>query len=81
MNAASVDFLHTEADTGLLFANIAMGSDEFEKTARNQAHARLAYDTVLRFVGRVSLTAAEAEGLSAKMGRLKGELRMLGESF
>lgn len=81
VNAASVDFLNIEADTGLMFANIAMESDNFEKTARNQANARLAYDTVLRFIGRVSLSAGESDGLAAKMGRLKDELQKLGEFF
>jgi hypothetical protein len=81
VNAASVEFLNVEADTGLMFANIAIESDDSEKTTRNQANARLAYDTVLRFIGRVSLSAMEFDGLSSKMGRLKADLQKLGEFF
>jgi hypothetical protein len=80
-NATSVEFLNTEADTGLMFAGIALESDTEEKMARNRANARKAYDTILRFIGRVSLTAAESEGLGTKMARLKLGLQTLGESF
>jgi hypothetical protein len=80
-NATSVEFLNTEAETGLLFAEIAQGSDNAEKRARNCAHARLAYNTVLRFIGRVSLTEAESESLSLQMAKLKIRLQTLGECF
>jgi hypothetical protein len=80
-NTASIDFLKTEVNTGLTFANIAHDSVNAEKSARNRAHARLAYDTVLRFIGRVSLTYAEAEHLAVKMDQLKHGLEELGELF
>jgi len=80
-NTASLGFLNVEADTGLMFAEIARESDNAEKTARNRANARLAYDTLLRFIGRVSMTDAEAQSLQEKMGKLKLELQTLGESF
>ena len=80
-NAASIEFLNVEADTGLMFAEIARGSEKGAKADRNRAHARTAYDTVLRFIGRVSLTDAESESLGVKMARLKLGLQKLGESF
>jgi hypothetical protein len=80
-NATSVAFLNVEADTGLLFAKIAEESDNFEKKVRNCANARLAYDTVLRFISRVSMTDAESESLWLKMAKLKMGLQTLGESF
>jgi hypothetical protein len=80
-NATSVDFLNTEADTGLMFAGIALESDTEEKMTRNRANARKAYDTILRFIGRVSLTDAESENLGTKMAKLKLGLQTLGESF
>jgi hypothetical protein len=80
-NATSVEFLNVEADTGLMFAEIARQSTDIAKTARNRENARMAYDTVLRFIGRVTLTDAESEGLSLKMAKLKNGLQILGESF
>lgn len=80
-NAASVAFLNTEAETGLLFAEIAEQSTNIERKARNRANARLAYNTVLRFIGQVSFTEAESESLNLKMAKLKIRLQTLGECF
>lgn len=80
-NTISLEFLNVELDTGLLFAEIAAGSNNAEKTARNRANARIAYDTVLRFIGSVSMTDAESESLGLKMATLKRDLQALGESF
>ena len=80
-NATSVEFLNIEADTGLMFAGIAAESDDGAKAARNRENARKAYDTILRFIGRISLTAAESEALDTKMAKLKQGLQTLGESF
>jgi len=80
-NATSVEFLNIEVDTGLMFAGIASESDDDAKTLRNRENARKAYDTILRFIGRVSLTAAESEALDMKMAKLKQGLQTLGESF
>jgi hypothetical protein len=80
-NAVSVEFLSIEAETGLLFAEIASQADSAEKKARNCSNARTAYDTVLRFIERVSLTEAEWESLGRKMAKLKVSLQKLGESF
>ena len=80
-NKTSIHFLNVEAETGLTFANIAAHSENAEKKARNQAHARIAYETILRFVSRVSLTAAEAETLASKVTRLKDGLAALGEAL
>ena len=81
-NTASVEFLKVEAETGLTFAAIAKQSGDAgnaEKAARNRAQARIAYDTVLRFIGRVALTQAESESLDLQMTRLKIGLQKLGE--
>jgi hypothetical protein len=80
-NATSVDFLNIEAETGLMFAEIASGSDDAIKRYRNRAHARIAYNTVLRFIGRVALTSSESANLGVKMAKLKIDLEDLGESF
>jgi hypothetical protein len=80
-NAASIDFLKVEVHTGLTFARIAHHSTHEEKTERNRAQARLAYDTVLRFIGRVSMTDAESASLTEQMAELKQQLKDLGELF
>jgi hypothetical protein len=80
-NATSVEFLNIETNTGLMFATLAQQADNAEKKARNCANARLAYNTVLRFISRVSLTNAESQSLALKMAKLKTELQKLGESF
>lgn len=80
-NATSVDFLNIEADTGLMFAEIARQAATGERTTRNRAHARHAYNTVLRFMGCVTLTSSESDNLGMKMAKLKLGLESLGESF
>jgi hypothetical protein len=80
-NLTSVDFLRIEADTGLMFAGIAKRAGRGEKAVRNRANARLAYDTVLRFLDRVTLTASESANLALKMAKLKRDLENLGELF
>lgn len=80
-NTASVEFLNVEVDTGLVFAELATRSDNVQKTARNRANARVAYDTVLRFIGLVSMTDAESESMALKLSQLKLLLQDLGESF
>lgn len=80
-NATSVEFLNIEADTGLTFAEIArQSSGDAEKSARNRTYARTAYETILRYIGRVVMTEAESKSLAIKVARLKLGLQTLGES-
>ena len=76
------DFLRTEVDLGITFADIAReaGSDP-DKVRRNTKNARTAYDTVLRFAPRCAFTVTEAEEMSVRMAHLKASLVALGESF
>lgn len=80
-NRVSVEFLKTELDTGLMFSKMALTSDNDEKSDRNRKHARTAYDALLRFIGRVSLTLEDAEHLKAGIAELKSQLQRLGETF
>lgn len=80
-NLASVNFLNVEVDTGQMFADIAKQTDNTEKRAHNRINARTAYDTILRFIGRVTMTEAESETLGGKLAKLKSDLQGLGELF
>jgi len=74
-----VDFIRSELATGLTLSKIAKDSAWHAKSDRNRANARKAYDAVIRFLPRVTLTDEEALELKAKLEHLKGELTKLGE--
>ena len=81
LNASGVEFLLVEADTGLTFADSALCSKDPDRIAFDRRNARAAYDTILRFVGRVGFSPGEASALHAKVARLKSKLVDLGEQF
>jgi hypothetical protein len=76
-----VDFIRTDLDVALTFAQIARQTGESEKTIRNQRNARKAYDAVLHYMGTASLTRFDQENLTRKLALLKSALLSLGESF
>ena len=67
VQAASIGFLNTEADTGLNLARIAASSRNAEKRARNRRHAREAYDAILAYSDRAAPTS-EQPGLISEVG-------------
>jgi hypothetical protein len=75
-------FLLTELNTGLTFVQIALGSRKYsrERVLRNQANARLAHDTLLRFKPRIHLTHTEQVNFDEKFAILQDGLRQLGEA-
>ncbi len=77
---ATLTFLHTELDTGLTFAQIALHSHFAETKRRNQANARKAYDTFLRWRG-TPMSRAEVAEIEEKLSRLESALKALGEQF
>ena len=79
-NSAHLKFILTELSAGMSFAAIAL-SREGEAQARNRARARAAYDSVLRFLDRVSMTREQLEEVHAQIGLLKQHLQTLGEEF
>ena len=75
---AGFEFLILEADTGSTFARIALDAiGNHEKVRRNTPNARRAYDTILRFKGRLQLGPVEAAELMAKVELLRGQLQKL----
>lgn len=79
LNAAGKDFLKTDVETALTFTELARQSDDAEKRRRNQRHARVAYDTILRLQERVTYTPAERSYMDAMIERLRKDLEQLGE--
>jgi hypothetical protein len=77
---AGLGFLMAEAETGLTFAGIALAAaGDDVKVQRNTANARKAYDTVLRFRGRLSMAPEEIARLSSRVEQLRWRLQVLGE--
>jgi hypothetical protein len=64
-----------------MFSNIALQSNHRNKTDRNRRYARKAYDALLHYIPRVTLSADEAEEVESKISYLKSELRLLGEQI
>ena len=80
--ATGLDFLRTEISSGMTFAQLAREAQPFEigKAERNRRNARLAYDTVLRFRGRVRMSKEATRTLESELARLRLTLKELGEA-
>ena len=82
LNRTRIEFLRTDLETGIMLAQIAATSkDSSERQKRNTRHARLAYDTVMRFRYQVQLSTDAVRVIDAKLAQLRLMLEMLGESF
>ena len=76
----ALGFLQAEVDTGLTLSRIAADSGDAEKRARNRAHARQAYDQLVKYRGTAADAASHAlEALDAKIAQLRDQLQSLGE--
>lgn len=73
-------FLNAEADTGMLFAQIALDTGDAARAALNRHRARLAYDAGMRHFRDVPLSNNDREKISAKLALLKNALEELGEA-
>ena len=78
---AGIEFLRTEVETAMVFVGIASSAKYPEKRARNLAHARKGYDTLLHFLGQLRLTADEREEMTGRISELRHKLAALGEAF
>jgi hypothetical protein len=76
---AELGFLRAELQTGLTLARIALDSPRRDTILRNRANARKAYDVLLRFIPKVSLTPDEAKEINSGVQELGSKLRQLGE--
>jgi hypothetical protein len=65
------DFLMTEIDTGLIFASLSNDPTfDSEKSIRNHRNARLAYQTVVRFMPSARLSAEQSNRITTELDRL-----------
>jgi hypothetical protein len=82
---SKIDYLKTEIEIGIVFARMAIGSEDSGRTDRNRRYARVTYETVRGFTSnrRVTLriSASDLSVLEAKLTRLRTQLQQLGESF
>ena len=73
-------FLMNEAESGLLFADIALKAGCTPQKSRDCVrHAKIAYQTIIRFRDRANLTEKSASEVEARVGRLRTALQSLGE--
>lgn len=78
-NRSQVAFLLCELAAGNTFVRIARTKGNRDDAARNRALARKAYDSVLHFMGRVSMSHEEAQKVHVELAALKRRLIALGE--
>jgi hypothetical protein len=82
LSRTSTDFLKADVETALTFVRIARQSKgDDPKRRRNQKNARRGYETILRFINRVTLDVSDADHMSRKLQLLKAELQELGETI
>ena len=80
--ASSLQFLQVEFETGTTFITLAQTAGEDRgKAARNRANGRKAYDTMLHFLSRLTLTPAEQTQWNGQLASMKAALVALGEVF
>lgn len=77
-NAAGVGFLMVELDAGLTFLDVANTAIYPETATRNRENAHLAYKTIVRYSGRVTLVGKDKIDFEQKFTRLKNRLEEAG---
>jgi hypothetical protein len=75
----AANFLRIELQCGDVFASIGLSTKDEQRRIRSTTNASLAYNSVLRFMGRVALSDEQARGLAAGIEGLKNKLVALGE--
>jgi hypothetical protein len=73
------DFCITDLDVALTFLAIAKTSSNDETVQRNLKNARIAYETVLRYLPRLPLTKAEQQSIQVKLASVKARLDAFGD--
>jgi hypothetical protein len=82
---ARIDYLKTVIELGIVFARMALSSEDSRKTDRNRGYARAAYETVRGFTsnrrGISRISPADLAVLETKLSFLRAQLQQLGEPF
>jgi len=77
-----LQFLHSELETGMTFASVALDSQTEEKRLRNRQNARKAYDTAKHFLEEHAARSTVAQpDLLEGIIKLRSLLVQLGERF
>ena len=78
LNSVTAEFLLTDIDVGITFMDVAGTSRDQKTVLRNHKNAMLAYDTVLGFLAKLSLTEIERQSVQAKLALLRARLQASG---
>jgi len=81
VRSTRASFLLVETELGITLADIALSFDSPRRVAALRDQARTAYETVIRFRGRASLTDEEADVIATRLAELKAKLQQLSESL
>jgi len=76
---AALDFLQSEIGAGIVFADLALSTQNAETRRRNISNALIAYSAIIRFRERVVFTQAEASRFISGLAQLKDKLAKLGQ--
>lgn len=74
-----VEFLRTEFRVGLTAIKIAQTAKDEAKRNRNRRNAQEAYEAILRFLPKLTLTSREVDEMQSDLATLKAELQKLSE--
>lgn len=74
-------FLLTDIDVALTFMDVAETTDIEDTVTRNHQNARKAYDTVLDFLSKLTLTPTDRQQVETKLAILKARLQAVGQQL
>ena len=80
-NRVQIDFLRTELDISIAFADRALATNDPWARERNRLNARQGYDTFNAGLDRVTIEPSELEVMSQTAERLRTLLKELGEKL
>jgi hypothetical protein len=75
----AANFLRIELQCAHTFASIGLSTNDEGTRIRNTASARIAYNAILHFIGRVALNGEQARELADGIESLKHKLVALGD--
>jgi len=70
-------FIVTELDLAITFSDIALTAATDKKAQRNTGHARLAYDSAMRFLEGAQMTTKMRQSIDERVKRVEQMLRKL----
>jgi hypothetical protein len=77
MNRASVEFLKIDLQTALTFVQIARQTNDNLGKKRNYLAARKAYETVVRLIRKIELSAEDLRFIKQRLEQVQSELEAL----